>query len=158
MGYSHYQCIAHAESTISIGHSSISPTLWETLQLVKLIRNEPTISAVFCSPSFDDYSNCMLFWQANCSVIVQNQSKIALSQCNFRFYPHRITGNRPQTKTAREQPRAVGLMRIENCAKAPTLPRPLHRSGHRTGGRTWADSWGLRESIRSCCTCTGEGP
>ena len=87
MGYSHYQRISHAESTISIGHSSISPTLWETLQLVKFIRNEPTISAVFCSPSFDDYSNCMLFWQANCSVIVQNQSKIALSQCNFRFYP-----------------------------------------------------------------------
>ena len=38
--------IAHAERTIDVAHAGIRPALGETLQLVQLVGNEPSIPTV----------------------------------------------------------------------------------------------------------------
>ena len=43
---SHDERIAHAERTMTIGHADICPTLRKTLQLIKLVRNETTVTPI----------------------------------------------------------------------------------------------------------------
>lgn len=51
VGYAGDECVAHAESSMTVGHAGARPALWESLELIELVGNEAAEATV---GAFDD--------------------------------------------------------------------------------------------------------